>query len=184
MGETHPSENKVVLEFCTIDLPLKPAERLKLIKLVGPRYDPQTDLVKMSCESFSSQLQNKRYLGDLLGSLMQVAKGKGGTPEAKDSFEDIPVDFRHVKWKQKPQFPEAWKMTPERRQILQERRAEIAAAEAKRIEEGMFVDGKQVVAESYRVRRPAAVQSGGALQTRVDRIKAGAKGKSRATVRI
>ena len=105
MGETHPAANKIVLQFCTADLPLTPAQRTKLIKLVGVRYNPQTDLVKMSSEMFETQAQNKRYLGDLVDTLMAEAK------DEKDMFEDIPLDFRHHKFKRKPEFPEAWKRT-------------------------------------------------------------------------
>ena len=103
MGETHPAANKVVLQFCTADLPLTPAQRTKLIKLVGVRYNPQKDLVKMSSEMFETQAQNKRYLGDLVDTLMAEAK------DEKETFEDIPLDFRHHKFKRKPEFPEAWK---------------------------------------------------------------------------
>ena len=103
MGETHPAANKVVLQFCTADLPLTPAQRTKLIKLVGVRYNPQKDLVKMSSEMFETQAQNKRYLGDLVDTLMTEAK------DENETFEDIPLDFRHHKFKRKPEFPEAWK---------------------------------------------------------------------------
>ena len=103
MGETHPAADKVVLEFCTADLPLTPAQRTKLIKLVGVRYNPQKDLVKMSSEMFETQAQNKRYLGDLVDTLMAEAK------DEKETFEDIPLDFRHHKFKPKLEFPEAWK---------------------------------------------------------------------------
>jgi len=159
MGEQHPAENKVVVEFCTADLPLKPAERLKLIKLLGARYNPLKDLVKMSCESFDTQAQNKRYLGDLVEKLVATARGKGNDEAAKDSFEDIPVDFRHVKIKKQPQFPEEWKMTPERRKLLQERRLAIAAGEQQRIEDGMLVDGMEVIAESHKVSSTARLLS-------------------------
>ena len=85
MGETHPAAKKVVLEFCTADLPLTASQRTKLIKLVGVRYNPQTDLVKMSSEMFETQAQNKRYLGDLVDTLIAEAR------DNKETFEDIPV---------------------------------------------------------------------------------------------
>ena len=75
LGEQHPAEKKVVLEFCTRDLPdLTDGQREKLIKLVGVRYNPQTDIVKMSSEMFDTQAQNKRYLGDLVDTLMKEAR--------------------------------------------------------------------------------------------------------------
>lgn len=74
MGEKHPAESKVVCEFATADLPLTPAQREKLIKLAGVRYNPDTDIVRMSCEMFEHQAQNKRYLSDLVDNLMAESK--------------------------------------------------------------------------------------------------------------
>jgi small subunit ribosomal protein S35 len=75
MGEEHPAEKKVVLEFCPRDMPdLTPVQRNKLKKLVGVRYNPETDIVKMSCEMFETQAQNKRYLGDLVDTLLREAR--------------------------------------------------------------------------------------------------------------
>lgn len=74
MGEKHPSETKVVLEFTTMDLELSPVSRRKLIKLVGVRYNPEKDIVRMSCEMFETQAQNKRYLSDLMDKLLMEAK--------------------------------------------------------------------------------------------------------------
>jgi small subunit ribosomal protein S35 len=75
MGEEHPAEKKVVLEFCPNDMPdLTPVQLSKLKRLVGVRYNPNTDIVKMSCEMFESQAQNKRYLGDLVDTLLREAR--------------------------------------------------------------------------------------------------------------
>lgn len=64
----------MVLEFSPKDMPLDEAQQLKLKKLLGPRYNPETDVAKMSCEQFEHQAQNKRYLGDLVESLIARAK--------------------------------------------------------------------------------------------------------------
>ncbi|KAI5855867.1 mitochondrial ribosomal subunit protein-domain-containing protein [Tricharina praecox] len=93
MGEDHPAESKVVLEFSPADLGLDIGQQAKLVKLVGRRYHPGKRIVKMSCEMFEHQAQNKRYLSDLLDKLIVEAK------DATDTFEDIPVDFRHIKAK-------------------------------------------------------------------------------------
>jgi small subunit ribosomal protein S35 len=75
MGEQHPAEKKVVLEFATADMPnLEPLQREKLKKLAGVRYNPETDIIKMSCEMYETQAQNKRYLGDLVDSLLREAR--------------------------------------------------------------------------------------------------------------
>jgi small subunit ribosomal protein S35 len=74
MGEEHPAQSKVVVEFSPRDMPLSPAQQLKLKKLLGPRLNPETQIAKMSCEQFDHQAQNKRYLGDLVNSLIAAAK--------------------------------------------------------------------------------------------------------------
>lgn len=74
MGEFHPAERKVVVEFCPDDLDLTGVQRRKLMKLAGPRYNPEKGVIKMSCESFEHPAQNKRYLGDLIAKLIAEAK--------------------------------------------------------------------------------------------------------------
>lgn len=53
---------------------LTDVQREKLKKLAGPRYNPDKDIVRMSCDSFESQAQNKRYLGDLVDSLLHESR--------------------------------------------------------------------------------------------------------------
>lgn len=74
MGEFHPAEKKVVVQFCPADLGLTEQQQSKLAKLAGPRYNPETGIIRMSCEMFEHQAQNKRYLGDLVESLIAEAK--------------------------------------------------------------------------------------------------------------
>lgn len=75
MGEHHPAEKKVVLEFSPADMPnLTSIQRDKLRKLLGPRYNPEEDTVRMSCEMFETQAQNKRYLGDTVDTLLREAR--------------------------------------------------------------------------------------------------------------
>lgn len=75
MGEQHPAEKKVVVEFCPADMPdLTDIQRDKLRKLAGPRWNPEKDIIKMSSEMFESQSQNKRYLGDLVDTLLNEAR--------------------------------------------------------------------------------------------------------------
>lgn len=74
-GETHPAEKKVVVEFAPRDLSdLTETQRGKLVKLVGARFDPSRGVVKISCEMFALQAQNKRYLSDLVDRLVLEAK--------------------------------------------------------------------------------------------------------------
>jgi small subunit ribosomal protein S35 len=141
MGEQHPASKKVVLEFCPSDIPdLTPEQTTKLIKLAGPRYNPALQRIKMSCESFETQAQNKRYLGDLVYKLLKTAKD-----ESTDGFEDMPVDERHIKKKTYHQFPERWKVTPQRKMELEERRAKELEGEASRRQAGNLVDGAEVI---------------------------------------
>lgn len=84
MGEQHPAEKKVVLEFCPGDMPnLTDIQRLKLKKLAGVRWNPETDIVKMSCEMFETQAQNKRYLGDLVDVLLKEARVSLGCADSQ-----------------------------------------------------------------------------------------------------
>lgn len=62
------------MTFCPSDLGLTAEQELKLKKLVGPRYNPEKDMVKMSCESYDHQAQNKRYLSDQIDKLLASAK--------------------------------------------------------------------------------------------------------------
>jgi small subunit ribosomal protein S35 len=75
MGEQHPAEKKVVLEFSPQDMPnLTDTQRDKLRKLAGVRYNPEKDIIKMASESFETQAQNKRYLGDMVDKLLTEAR--------------------------------------------------------------------------------------------------------------
>ncbi|KAJ5606352.1 hypothetical protein N7510_009133 [Penicillium lagena] len=143
LGEQHPAEHKVVVELASQDLApkyLTEAQRQTFLKLVGTRYNPQTDIVKMSCEKFGSRAQNKRYLADVVNVLIKEAK-------EGDSFADVPLDLRHHKPKVRPQFPESWKMTEERRKQLAARRAERLSLEQ---EQQAIVDGQAVLQEAIR----------------------------------
>lgn len=155
MGERHPAEKKVVLEFCTKDLPgLTEEQRIKLVKLVGVRYNPETDVVKMSSEMFETQAQNKRYLGDLVDTLMTEAK------DSMDMFTDVPLDFRHHKFVTKPKFPDHWRMTPERKQQLEATRQQRKLLEQEKMELGQLVDGAKLIEtmlRSAKVREESAV---------------------------
>ena len=155
MGERHPAEKKVVLEFCTKDLPgLTEEQRIKLVKLAGVRYNPETDVVKMSSEMFETQAQNKRYLGDLVDTLMTEAK------DTTDMFTDVPLDFRHHKFVTKPKFPDHWRMTPERKQQLEATRRQKYSLEQERAGQGQLVNGVKLIEtmlRSVKVRNESAV---------------------------
>lgn len=154
MGEYHPAGKKIVLEFCTGDLPdLTEAQRIKLIKLVGPRYNPETDIVKMSCEMFETQAQNKRYLGDLVDTLMLEAQ------DSADMFEDVPFDFRHHKFKPRIEFPDAWKMTPEKQAQLAEIRQQQMLAEQARENNDQIADGLGIIEKMQEIGRYARQDS-------------------------
>ena len=146
MGETHPAARKVVLHFCTRDLPsLTEPQRIKLIKLVGVRYNPDNDTVHMSCEKFEHPAQNKRYLGDLVDKLIKEAKKEA------DMFEDVPLDFRHHKPKRRLVYPEAWKLGEEGREKGNVARLVEFREQVRLLEEGVPVDGKRAVEEYVRV---------------------------------
>ncbi|KAJ6440405.1 37S ribosomal protein Rsm24 [Purpureocillium lavendulum] len=151
MGESHPAEKKVVVQFAPDDLKLTPVQTNKLKKLAGPRYNPETELIKMSCESYEHQAQNKRYLSNLVDDLVAAAK------DPKDTFEDVPLDLRHHETKAKPRFPAEWRLTGERRLQLDEHRQRAALEDMKRAEGGLLVDGKKAI-DGYLMQKMAEEQ--------------------------
>ena len=164
MGETHPGSKKIVLEFCTRDLrDLTEPQRIKLIKLVGPRYNPETDIVKMSSEMFETPAQNKRYLGDLVDTLIEEAK------DETDMFEDVPLDFRHHKFKPKVEFPEGWKLTREKKARLEEDRKLRLEQEREREIQGKLVEGVRIVEEAMK-RLPVRDESRLLLEAQQGRV--------------
>ncbi|KAI1635146.1 mitochondrial ribosomal subunit protein-domain-containing protein [Biscogniauxia mediterranea] len=139
MGEFHPAESKVVVEFSPQDMPLNDAQKLKLKKLLGPRYNHDTDIAKMSCEQFEHQAQNKRYLGDLVNKLLEKAK------DPTDMFEDVALDTRHTKTKTRPQFPTEWRMTEERQKFLAKAREAALLIDQEKEKAGKLIDGTQSI---------------------------------------
>ncbi|KAH9218876.1 mitochondrial ribosomal subunit protein-domain-containing protein [Leptodontidium sp. 2 PMI_412] len=145
MGEQHPAEKKVVLEFSPADMPrLTKVQMDKLRKLAGVRYNPETDVVKMSCEMFETQAQNKRYLGDVVGSLLKEAR------DPTDTFEDIPLDTRHHHFKAKPQFPKEWALTEARKQELHQYRQAMISKDQQKEITGQLIDGIKQIEEELR----------------------------------
>jgi small subunit ribosomal protein S35 len=143
LGEQHPAENKVVVELNSKDLVpkhLTEEQRQTFLKLVGPRYNPDTEIIRMSTEKYTSRAQNKRYLGDLVQALIQQAK-------EGDSFADIPLDLRHHKPKKKISFPDSWAMTEERKKQLDATRSERTIAEKDR---RLIVDGNEVITHAIK----------------------------------
>lgn len=136
MGEEHPAAKKVVLEFCPADMPdLTTIQREKLKKLVGPRYNPEKDIIKMSCEMFETQAQNKRYLSDQVDSLLKESR------DPKDDFADVPLDLRHHPIKIKPRFPKEWRMSPERKAELDTIRQQALLQDEQKQHKGLLIDG-------------------------------------------
>ncbi|KAF2096563.1 hypothetical protein NA57DRAFT_41951, partial [Rhizodiscina lignyota] len=140
LGESHPAASKVILEFSPADLPeLTDIQRNKLIKLLGARFNPSTGVAKISCESFVTQAQNKRYLADKVEELLEEAR------DPKDTFEDVPFDFRHHKPKVRHEFPKEWIMTEERRAQLIEKVSQTRILEQERAMRGSMIDGAEIV---------------------------------------
>ncbi|KAI1211739.1 mitochondrial ribosomal protein [Annulohypoxylon truncatum] len=150
MGEFHPAESKVVVEFSPRDLPLNDAQQLKIKKLLGPRYNPETDVAKISCEQFEHQAQNKRYLGDLVEKLIARAK------DSSDMFEDIPLDTRHHTCKTKPKFPREWRMSEDRRKFLEDTRQQSLLLDQTKEEAGSLINGKDRI-EQFFIEQPTMV---------------------------
>ncbi|KAI0393354.1 mitochondrial ribosomal subunit protein-domain-containing protein [Xylariaceae sp. FL0594] len=143
MGEFHPAEKKVVVEFSPRDLPLDEAQRKKLRKLLGPRLNPETDIAKMSCEQFEHPAQNKRYLGDLVNKLVAQAK------DSSDMFEDIPLDTRHHISRVKAKFPKEWHLTEARLKEIEDARQKALLLDQTKEAEGLLVDGNEKIQNAF-----------------------------------
>ena len=142
MGEAHPAARKVVVTFNPFDLPdMTDAQTQKLLKLAGPRYNPTKRQVKISCESFETPAQNKRYLADTVNNLVAEAKDASG-----DTFEDVPLDLRHHKPPVKHRFPNEWIMTKERKMELEGQRRALMLEEGRKVERDEIVDGRDAIA--------------------------------------
>ncbi|KAK5164747.1 37S ribosomal protein S24, mitochondrial [Saxophila tyrrhenica] len=147
MGEVHPAARKVVVEFQPERIPnLSDKQRQKLLKLAGPRYEPGTKTVKMSCESFETQARNKRYLADTISSLVTTARDQEG-----DQFEDVPLDVRHYKPKTKYKYPKEWIMTAQRKKELEGKRRAAMLEDGRRVEEGRLISGIKAIEEARKV---------------------------------
>lgn len=96
MGEFHPAEKKVVVEFSPEDLGLTEVQQMKLRKLAGPRYNPEKETIKMSCESFEHQAQNKRYLAELVEKLITEAKVCAHSFNDLSDFGNTPIAAHSV----------------------------------------------------------------------------------------
>ncbi|KAI7830042.1 mitochondrial ribosomal subunit protein-domain-containing protein [Kickxella alabastrina] len=95
-------DRKVVLRLQVAKLGLKGAELHKFLLLVGVRYNPQTDELKMSENREATSLLNKKKLADTLVELIAEAKKKD------DMFADVPLDFAYHGYKHKMPFPTEW----------------------------------------------------------------------------
>jgi small subunit ribosomal protein S35 len=65
--------------------------------------------------------------------------------EGKDTFEDVPFDFRHHTPKKRAEFPKEWVLTKERKQYLENKRQQTAYLDDHRAGNGELVDGKRII---------------------------------------
>ncbi|KAJ2502305.1 37S ribosomal protein S24, mitochondrial [Coemansia sp. RSA 1972] len=119
IGDKHLSEDrKVLLRLQVSKLGLKGAELRKFLLLVGDRYNPEIDELKMSENRESSSLMNKKVLGDTLIALITEAK------KTDDQFADVPLDFSSRGYKPAPVFPTEWlPKLKEKREVKKQRKA-------------------------------------------------------------
>ncbi|KAF9479697.1 hypothetical protein BDN70DRAFT_806631 [Pholiota conissans] len=104
-GEYHPATVKRVIVVPVNSLPLKGEKAIHKFKLLaGSRWtpDPPKDAgisglddwgsgyFKISCEDFPKPAQNLKWASDKLDKLVAIANNPS------DTFEDLPLDLRHV----------------------------------------------------------------------------------------
>ena len=144
LGEQHPASSKVVVEFCPSDMTdLTQIQRDKLIKLCGARYNPSSEIVRLNCESFPNQAQNKRYLADRVNKLLAEAR------DDSDTFADVPFDFRYHKPHIKHEFPKNWILTDARKAELERRREQRQLVDKERRMQGLLVDGLEQIRKNF-----------------------------------
>ena len=68
--------------------------------------------------------------------------------DERDTFADVPLDFRHHRPKRKWVFPEEWGLDSEKREALRVERERREEIERRREEMGLLVDGKKAVEEA------------------------------------
>jgi small subunit ribosomal protein S35 len=138
---------------------LSQQQKDKLIKIAGPRYNPSTDIVKMSCEMFGTQAQNKRYLRETVNNLVKEAR------DGKDTFADVPFDFRHHRPKTRFEFPKEWILTPERKQYLDSKRQQQLELDSGLRDAGKLLDGaklvEKVLSSQQEIPVPEMMEAGG-----------------------
>lgn len=85
----------MVVEFSPADFGLTEVQQEKLKKLAGVRYNPEKEIIKMSCESFEHQAQNKRYLAETVEKLVADAKVRMTRPgiDAILCWKDVTADL-------------------------------------------------------------------------------------------
>jgi small subunit ribosomal protein S35 len=163
-GETHPNSRKVVVTFqlehlgsqhgLSPDTVTRRRQLEKLKKLAGPRYNPDRNCIKMSCENFETVAMNKRYLADLVTKVLHEAADLEG-----DDFEDVPLDLRHHKPDKtlifEKHFPREWKLDAEKRVELLEKRRQVLLEEGKRVADGKIVDGAAEIERDRQVKLSA-----------------------------
>lgn len=60
-------------------------------------------------------------------------------------FEDIPLDTRHHKFKQRIKFPKEWYLTEERKLQLEAQRKQALLLDEGKRTEGLMIDGVQTI---------------------------------------
>ncbi|KAI0734622.1 mitochondrial ribosomal subunit protein-domain-containing protein [Fomitopsis betulina] len=110
-GEDHPATLKRAITVPISRLPLKDKSAVHKFKvLAGPRWtleppansgispleqDQEHGYITISCEDFPMAAQNMKWASDALDRLLTEANN------TQDSFEDIPLDTRHIEAKKR-----------------------------------------------------------------------------------
>lgn len=96
LGEDHPAAAKVSVQIGVAKLSaaarLTELQQHKLKLLAGPRYNPSSDTIVISCQKFALQAQNKRSLADTIKKLLAEARNT----ESDAEYADLPLDTRHM----------------------------------------------------------------------------------------
>lgn len=103
-GSRH--NRKVQVKVNANHLGLTPEQKHKFALLAGNKYNLDTSELTVRCDRYPELAQNARWLVETVQKLVAAAK------DPSDTFADVPVDPRHMRYhvkKPEPKFPEEWK---------------------------------------------------------------------------
>ncbi|OLY79726.1 37S ribosomal protein S24, mitochondrial [Smittium mucronatum] len=97
-----PLNRRVTMTAKVSDFGLSADDLHVFLLLVGPRYNPVTDMLTMSSDTELTSKLNKKKISDTLDALLSEAKS------SKEKYLDVPLMKYKIKARPKLEFPKEW----------------------------------------------------------------------------